>query len=341
MNLSFQGLTLIEAISQQSAMLQQKLATLMNGYPSDNIRQTNITSNNTNQSFQNPQPACTPYELFYKTTSPQLPYIFYQPPNNTSAPVPQLYQPMPFSYQFQPAVPQFNLRENVIIKKEGFEVPTQAACTLNQDNLFKPPVLQNVLALTGQKLIEKAQEIPRESFEQKSRTFLEARKESDDDSLNDSPDLPINCKMASGTTYKCRNVFKSIIRHMYTYSKKNRDTLIAILLKAGYQATEIEHGFFELSNYSELEQHNVTKKQTERTVKKMVSKKSVFTYMIRECLQDLINKWENGKLGRVAENNLHIYKEVCKVYYNEAIKTLQNEEQGSVPSKFIKVNDIK
>lgn len=161
--------------------------------------------------------------------------------------------------------------------------------------------------------------------------FQKEQRDLKEDSLSDIPETLIESKIASGATYKCRNVFKSIIRHMHRYSKKNKEAITELLSKAGYKNEEIEHAFLKLNYYNDLERNNGRKKKTRRIVRKMISRKSLYTYIIRVTLEDMMKKWTDGKLGRVAESNLNIYKEVCTVFYKEALKVLNPEMEQKVP----------
>lgn len=129
-------------------------------------------------------------------------------------------------------------------------------------------------------------------------------------------------KATSGGAYKRRNVYKSIVRHMFSYIRKNRDGIIKILLAAGYPMNEIEHAFFEVSCYNDLEQQRGNKKQSQTTIRKMVDKPTIYTYILRETLNAMIKGWNEGKHGKVATKNLATYRDVCLAYYNEAVKTI-------------------
>lgn len=136
-------------------------------------------------------------------------------------------------------------------------------------------------------------------------------------------------KPTSGGAYKRRNVYKSIVRHMFSYIRKNRDEIIRILLAAGYNMTEIEHAFFEVSCYNDMEQQKGNKKQSQSTIRKMVDQRTIYSYILRETLNAMIKNWDSGKHGKVATKNLATYRNVCISYYNEAVKVLTQEAQGT------------
>ena len=145
---------------------------------------------------------------------------------------------------------------------------------------------------------------------------------------NESEKKTSNGKPTSGGAYKRRNVYKSIIRHMYSYVRKNRDDIIKVLLAAKYLMSEIEHAFFEVSFYNDTEQEKGNRRQSQSTIKKMIDQRSIYTYILRETLNAMIRNWNEGKHGKVSSKNLGTYRDVCIAYYNEAAKVLEQEAQG-------------
>jgi len=135
-------------------------------------------------------------------------------------------------------------------------------------------------------------------------------------------------QQTAGGAYKRRNVYKSIVRHMFSYIRKNREEIIKILQEAGYGMSDIEHAFFEVSCYNDMEQQKGNKKQSQSTIKKMVETRSIYTYILRETLFAMIKSWEEGKHGKVSSKNLGTYKDVCFEYYNEAVQVLTQKAQG-------------
>ncbi len=141
-----------------------------------------------------------------------------------------------------------------------------------------------------------------------------------------SSSKPGSEKPTSGGAYKRRNVYKSIIRHMYSYIRKNRDDVIKVLQQANYSMSEIEHAFFEVSCYNDAEQQKGNKKQSQATIKKMIDQRSIYTYILRETLNAMIKNWDEGKHGKVSSKNLATYRDVCITYYKEAAQALEEKE---------------
>ena len=149
-----------------------------------------------------------------------------------------------------------------------------------------------------------------------------------DGSLDSSDDSPKNKSLLSGKAYKSRNVYKSIIRHLFSYIRKNREDIIRILTEAGFPMSDIEHGFFKVNYYNDLERDQSSKKNSQSIIKKMVAKRTIYTYILRETLNTMLHNWTLGKYGKVSEGNSDVYRDVCQYFYDECAKMLGQPAQG-------------
>ena len=179
---------------------------------------------------------------------------------------------------------------------------------------YRPVITEPTVQRAPEKIEHKAREDSKE--EMKSATPAAGKKSIEDE------------QQTAGGAYKRRNVYKSIVRHMFSYIRKNREEIIKILQEAGYGMSDIEHAFFEVSCYNDMEQQKGNKKQSQSTIKKMVETRSIYTYILRETLFAMIKSWEEGKHGKVSSKNLGTYKDVCFEYYNEAVQVLTQKAQG-------------
>ncbi len=134
-------------------------------------------------------------------------------------------------------------------------------------------------------------------------------------------------KPAAPGTYKHRNVYKSIIRHMHSCTRKQRNELVTILMAAGFSMTDIEHAFYEIGCYNDMERQKGKKKISQSLVKRIASDKSIYTYVLRETLHNMLESWQDGKFGRLTQKNVATYKEVCTKYYNETVRVLGQPAQ--------------
>ena len=179
-------------------------------------------------------------------------------------------------------------------------------CTLSGNQFISSPKLQDII---------QSSIIPQSHPE-------EEKKELDDGSLSDIPDSLLKSQKISVSGYKSRNVFKSILRRMWAFTRTRKADIVEMLKTVGYSITRIEHVFFKISQYNDIEKNNGNKKKTRLLICKMIAKKSIYTHILKDTLHDMIQKWESGRLGRVASNNLTTYQELCNIYYNAALKTL-------------------
>ena len=146
--------------------------------------------------------------------------------------------------------------------------------------------------------------------------------ENEHDCLSDG-EKPAREKRIMGTcAYKKRNVYKSIIRHMFGYMRRHREEIMCLLKDIGYKPQEIEHAFFKVNYYNDMERQKGNPKKSQAIIKKIVKKKCIYTYLLKKTLEYMTKTWGQGKLGKVSSANREIYKEVCTRYYNEALKLL-------------------
>lgn len=123
--------------------------------------------------------------------------------------------------------------------------------------------------------------------------------------------------LLGGNAYKRRNVYKSVVRHMFSYIRKNRDKIVNLLQSLGYTKVEIEHAFFTVSCYNGEQNNAGNIENSQSIIKKIVSSISIFTYILRESLRTMVNKWDEGKLGKVAKTNLETYRYVATKLFEE------------------------
>lgn len=175
------------------------------------------------------------------------------------------------------------------------------------------------------------EQIPPEGFFPKQPSWGSGRAMDDkkkEDSSSLSLDSNKDTKIIKGSAYKKRNVYKSVIRHVYSYMRKNRDEVFAILQRNHYSLQEIEHAFYKINFYNDMERQKGNPKKSQAIIKKIVEKKSIYTYLLRETLNAMMKNWEQGKLGKVSKTNCEIYREVSQKYYLETVRLTGQEAEG-------------
>lgn len=156
--------------------------------------------------------------------------------------------------------------------------------------------------------------------ESKATPKVETQK--NEDSFDDITENKSGKVFVKGISYEARNVYKSLIRHIFTYIRKNRNVIVGILIKSGYAMSDVEHAFYKINCYNELERERVFKKRAQATIRKMISKKTIYTYILKETLNSLLQNWNVGKLGKISKKNSDIYKDVCEKFLQETIQLL-------------------
>lgn len=153
--------------------------------------------------------------------------------------------------------------------------------------------------------------------------------EKDIESLEISDDSGKEDQEKGSNAYKRRNVYKSIIRHMFSYTRKNRNEIIRVLKENCFDMAKIEHAFFKVNYFNDLERQKGKSKKSQATVKKIIVKKSIYTYILRETLYAMMQNWKVGKTGKISEDNLTIYREVCQKFYDDITRLLAQGAQGT------------
>lgn len=131
----------------------------------------------------------------------------------------------------------------------------------------------------------------------------------------------------SGKAYISRNVYKSIVRFLFTCVQKNKEQMTEILKKAEFSDGEIEKCFTKLRSYNDSIRAQSSKKNSQAVVKKIVKESSARTYVLRETLYAMMQNSTTGKLGRISERNKNVYHEVCEYYYDEIVKSIGQSPQ--------------
>lgn len=125
--------------------------------------------------------------------------------------------------------------------------------------------------------------------------------------------------------YKHRNVYKSIIRRMSALIQEKKAHLQGFLRKVGFNDGDIEDGFVKVIGCKDTERMSGNKKMGPQLINDAVDDKTVFTYLLKETLENMLKDWDENKIGKVAKKNIETYRKVCMVYY-EKVKTLLKKE---------------
>ena len=129
-------------------------------------------------------------------------------------------------------------------------------------------------------------------------------------------------KLQKSKTYRRRNVYKSIIRHMYRYLREHKDEMIQMLKKNGFSNEEIEEACECVKKISERERYKGVPKRPKNTLCLILSSKNIYIYILKEALQNMINSCIDKNNTKILQKNIKVYKEVCKKYYNKCTELL-------------------
>lgn len=140
--------------------------------------------------------------------------------------------------------------------------------------------------------------------------------------LNMSPEVQMTNKLEETKTkvksINKRNVYKSIVRNMRKYGKNHRNELIECLRKLNYSTQEIEHAFFSILGFRDIEKQKGNKHKFLKLLDSLTKENSVLTNIFYESLKDKLEHWNEIKHERITSQNLPEYKKIYMDYYNMA-----------------------
>ena len=125
----------------------------------------------------------------------------------------------------------------------------------------------------------------------------------------------LNSRKPKTSSYKRRNVYKSVIRHMLSYSRKNKSEIRKMLESNGFLRSDINKAFEYFSHLSELEREKGSSKRPQRTINDILETKSIYTYILKESLESMMKELEIKGNGKIMRKNINIYIDVCKKYH--------------------------
>lgn len=137
-----------------------------------------------------------------------------------------------------------------------------------------------------------------------------------------------NFVLSCGKTnaYKRRNVYKSVIRHMFSYVQCNKPTTTKMLTAQGFPQEEIDTAFSYISSLNTLDKQKGKTKRPQYMIRKMLDGKNIYVYILRETLTSMLTTFQSDTSGKVMRKNTFIYKEVCEEYLAKCSELLQSQE---------------
>jgi len=144
----------------------------------------------------------------------------------------------------------------------------------------------------------------------------------DSEENNDDSSLYQNALKINVNAYRRRNVYKAIIRRMFSCVQKNKRTIVTLLEANGFKIEEIESAFIYVNQLNELDKQKGKSKRPQSTINKMLERRTIYTFILKETLDSMISGWDSGQTGKIMKENVQIYKEVCMKYYNRCIELL-------------------
>ena len=191
---------------------------------------------------------------------------------------------------------------------------------MNNSNMQKLSVVQNVKTVTPSYNFIPIPIGEKEESNGVAKDCSEDNKDSEEN--NDDSSLYQNALKINVNAYRRRNVYKAIIRRMFSCVQKNKRTIVTLLEANGFKIEEIESAFIYVNQLNELDKQKGKSKRPQSTINKMLERRTIYTFILKETLDSMISGWDSGQTGKIMKENVQIYKEVCMKYYNRCIELL-------------------
>jgi len=193
------------------------------------------------------------------------------------------------------------------------------------------PALKNDLNIQQEVIEEEANMAKHEtpSFENKSKSGHKKASEEKRNDFERNEEEEKNLSSSSrkrfitGQAYNYRNVYKSVIRHMYNYTKKNKKTLKQLLKKEGYEDVKIKTAFETIRQYKPPDKPKDIEKKSQYRIEGILKSKAISTFILRETLVFMLSRWKSGHHGQLFEDNIQLYIEGCKKLLDEVNDVLK------------------
>jgi len=126
--------------------------------------------------------------------------------------------------------------------------------------------------------------------------------------------------------YERRNVYKSIIRHTFKHIQKNKEKIFRLLIRERFTTGSIESAMERIAELAKQENERGKPKGSKKALAEMLQSKTIYAYILKESLAVMIEDWKNGINGKVLQENLQVYKQVCEEFYNRAMELINKSK---------------
>lgn len=126
-----------------------------------------------------------------------------------------------------------------------------------------------------------------------------------------------------------RNIYKSLVRTLTTFSRKHQQRLINDLVKEGYAMCEIRDSLVIVDNYKELDKNLKSKNKFQKVIEGILAESSIFASILRESLKMKMASWEIGRHGKIASHNFSAYKRIYLKCLKMTAKQIETPMAGN------------
>eukprot|EP00826_Nyctotherus_ovalis_P025387 TRINITY_DN1967_c0_g1_i10.p1 TRINITY_DN1967_c0_g1~~TRINITY_DN1967_c0_g1_i10.p1 ORF type:complete len:261 (-),score=7.05 TRINITY_DN1967_c0_g1_i10:241-1023(-) len=126
-----------------------------------------------------------------------------------------------------------------------------------------------------------------------------------------------------------RNIFKSILRNLRKYAKKNHKSIVERLREEGYSEQGISDAFFIINNYKKVEEQRGGRQKYRKLLNSIAKEKSIITLILKDSLKHKLTKLDSGNHGRIASQNYKVYRKTYTDFYGSILTTLEGNRIDS------------
>eukprot|EP00826_Nyctotherus_ovalis_P067069 TRINITY_DN9996_c0_g1_i18.p1 TRINITY_DN9996_c0_g1~~TRINITY_DN9996_c0_g1_i18.p1 ORF type:complete len:111 (+),score=32.75 TRINITY_DN9996_c0_g1_i18:173-505(+) len=110
---------------------------------------------------------------------------------------------------------------------------------------------------------------------------------------------------------------------MYNLTKRAKKKLKDSLKTQGFEEQKIKIAFETIRQYRPPDRPKDIERKSQYRVEQILESKTIFTYILRETLVFMLDKWKNGKYGQLYKANSQLYIEGSEKLLNEVEEMLR------------------
>lgn len=104
---------------------------------------------------------------------------------------------------------------------------------------------------------------------------------------------------------------------------QNKEKLLNSLINKGYTKEQINSSFESVKKYRPNDMPKEIERKAKLRVEEMMNKKSILSYILKETLVIMLEKWTKEDYGQLYKTNSPIYIEACTKFIEDLKKVIE------------------